>query len=317
MNDSGSDYSGHSDTWDDATSSSRGSRTKDPAREPGSRIYPFTRACYVPMQDVLEDGPVPDQRVGAQTLHLDLFFTVVRVANLPKVDMQGKCDCFAEVVFKEYDLMSLKPNIVTHKTGIEKNTFEPEFNEQFQFFVHHIQARESMRKSGANAAVVNLYDWDRFKAKDLIGRVSFDLRDLLQLPQGMGEIISEVTDIKGKYVVGHTGEQTRLTVSVQLKPRYQGNATNMDLYGNEEAGWQGQGAPLNVGARTPTPATLARRASSSSQGARGPRRSSVSDVLMATVGFKSPPVLSEKERKGLNLIERARYDPGSGDPVAV
>ncbi len=127
--------------------------------------------------------------------------TVRNIRHLPKMDVMGKCD--------PYVMLSLGSQ-KQQQTSIQKNTYDPTYDEEFAFTVDD---------GNSDILTLDLMDWDRLTDHDYIGTVQIDLNDVIASFGDVGDcvertcLVKNLRDSSGGVVTGHDGAHTTLSVS--------------------------------------------------------------------------------------------------------
>ena len=104
----------------------------------------------LPDSTVVKQASVSQQRstatgAGAKNAGPRVVVTVLSAKHLPSMDMWGKCDGLVEINWEGQK----------HATSYKKQTYDPEWNEDFSFTFDH----DTMTK-GISDLVLGLKDWD-------------------------------------------------------------------------------------------------------------------------------------------------------------
>jgi hypothetical protein len=145
------------------------------------------------------EAAVPAQEPCQEAPALEITVVIESALHLPKMDTMGRCDCFCEARLGSQE----------HTTAVRHNTYSPEWHERFSY----------TRAPGAAAVdlVLTLFDWNRWSAPKLVGRVTISPAAMEEVSAGARRRSFEVLSPDGKQVQGH--DHLPCLVQVQISIR--------------------------------------------------------------------------------------------------
>ena len=141
--------------------------------------------------------------------------------HLPKMDIMGKCDPYAE--------LHLGGQGLKHKTKTVSNSYDAEWNEEFVFTVCG-DTKADETNNEAHALHVHIMDHDRYTEDDYIGSVIVNLRDLWDpaLPGDQREPLTKSYPVHNSKLADEpavSGDDMQPT-TITLVFSYQGHGTS-------------------------------------------------------------------------------------------
>jgi hypothetical protein len=128
-----------------------------------------------------------------------LRLCLIRAQHLPKMDLIGTADPYVTFHLLGQD---------QQKSSVLKNTLDPEWNEEFVFYMQDLSFYQN-----DNQLVLNIWDWDRISKDEVIGEVRLMISELLG---AYGTNKCKTVNIMKKgsteCITGHDGEKSTVTL---------------------------------------------------------------------------------------------------------
>jgi Ca2+-dependent lipid-binding protein len=94
------------------------------------------------------------------------------------------------------------------KSSVLKNTLDPEWNEEFVFYMHDLSFYQN-----DNQLVLNIWDWDRISKDEVIGEVRLMISDLLgAYATNIRKTVNIMKKGSTECITGHDGEKSTVTL---------------------------------------------------------------------------------------------------------
>lgn len=149
-------------------------------------VYVAPKSLIMDMSKILQGDAVKKETDAIGLIYIKLK----RAVGIAAQDKSGKSDPFITLAFSEFG----KP---VYCTRIIEQDLNPIWNEQTCLLIYQDQLTAGERLS------VELWDSDVITADDVVGKVSFDLRDLIKnYNNRIEERVDELKDKKGNTLPG-------------------------------------------------------------------------------------------------------------------
>lgn len=102
--------------------------------------------------------------------HIRLHIGIVRAANLPPMDANGLADPYVKL-----RMLPDASNAAKQKTERQEKNLNPEWDETFFFDINKLDSSFEISR-----LVVEVWDWDRYTANDLIGGFSIPVPEIVE-----------------------------------------------------------------------------------------------------------------------------------------
>jgi Ca2+-dependent lipid-binding protein len=176
-------------------------------------IYVAPKSLIMDMSKILQ-GDAVKKETDAMGL---IYIKLKRAEGISAQDKSGKSDPFITLAFSEFG----KP---VYCTRIIEQDLNPIWNEQICLLVYQDQLKAGERLS------VELWDSDMISADDVVGKVSFDLRDLIKnYSNRIEERVDELKDDKGNTLPGKLYWDIGMFPRAQFKESMKSDGKNVAL----------------------------------------------------------------------------------------
>ncbi|PMD28689.1 C2 domain protein [Hyaloscypha hepaticicola] len=176
-------------------------------------IYVAPKSLIMDMSKILQGDAVKKETDSMGLIYIKLK----RAEGISAQDKSGKSDPFITLAFSEFG----KP---VYCTRIIEQDLNPIWNEQICLLVYQDQLKAGERLS------VELWDSDMISADDVVGKVSFDLRDLIRnYSNRIEERVDELKDDKGNTLPGKLYWDIGMFPRAQFKESMKSDGKNVAL----------------------------------------------------------------------------------------